>query len=202
MTVRRDDEDTKMEITRRTLTINTVFSTTFGDFAYIRIADFAESTPDQFVKAVESAVDAGATARSSTSAPSTPACLLRCNDARPPASLRGSALRDLYLLRDGSALYLKREAVGLPMVVLVNEETAGAAEFLRPASRTSTRPKSSAQDRRLRLQCSRISCLVRTVRHPHHGRQLHAVHSGTSWEGTGITPDHVVALIMCPISLM
>ncbi|MBQ3560607.1 MAG: PDZ domain-containing protein, partial [Oscillospiraceae bacterium] len=53
LTVRRDSEDTEMEITRRVLVPNTVYSTFFGSFGYIRSDDFAEGTPDQFSKAAE-----------------------------------------------------------------------------------------------------------------------------------------------------
>ncbi|MBP1570070.1 MAG: PDZ domain-containing protein, partial [Oscillospiraceae bacterium] len=42
LTVRRDSEDTEMEITRRLLVPTTVYTTTFSDIHYIRINDFSE----------------------------------------------------------------------------------------------------------------------------------------------------------------
>lgn len=111
MTIRRDDEDTEMEITRRTLTINTVFITTFGDFTYIRVSDFAESTPDQVR---QSGRERGGRRRGGADfrrpLRQHRPCLLRGDDARPPAPRRGPALRDLLFRRDGGALRLEREA--------------------------------------------------------------------------------------------
>jgi len=199
MTVRHDDEDTEMEITRRTLTINTVFSTTFGDFAYIRIADFAESTPDQFVKAVESAVDAGATAlifdvRSvNTGLVSSAATML---DRLLPS---GDLLSVTYSSGETEVLYTSSaRQVGLPMVVLVNEETAGAAEFFAASLKDFNKAKivgaqtvgyGSMQQMFMLEDGSAIRITVGNYT---------LCSSGTSWEGTGITPDHVVALDYVP----
>ncbi|HXK77302.1 MAG TPA: S41 family peptidase, partial [Oscillospiraceae bacterium] len=199
MTVRRDDEDTEMEITRRTLTINTVFSTTFGDFAYIRISDFTESTPDQFVKAVESAVDAGATAlifdvRSvDTGLVSSAATML---DRLLPS---GDLLSVTYSSGETEVLYTSSaRQVGLPMVVLVNEETAGAAEFFAASLKDFNKAKivgtqtvgyGSMQQMFMLEDGSAIRITVGNYT---------LCNSGTSWEGTGITPDHVVALDYVP----
>lgn len=199
MTVRRDDEDTEMEITRRTLTINTVFSTTFGDFAYIRVADFTESTPDQFVKAVESAMDAGAAAlifdvRSvKTGLVSSAATML---DRLLPS---GDLLSVTYSSGETEVLYTSSaRQIALPMVVLVNEETAGAAEFFAASLKDFNKAKivgaqtvgyGSMQQMFMLEDGSAIRITIGSYT---------LCNSGASWEGTGIVPDHVVALDYMP----
>ncbi|HNW04860.1 MAG TPA: S41 family peptidase [Oscillospiraceae bacterium] len=195
MTVRRDDEDTEMEITRRTLTINTVFATTFGDFAYIRVGDFAESTPDQFVKAVEGAVDAGAKTlifdvRSvNTGLVSSAATML---DRLLPA---GDLLSVSYSSGETEVLYTSSaRQIGLPMVVLVNEGTAGAAEFFAAGMKDFNKAKlvgaqtagyGSMQQMFMLEDGSAIRITIGNYT---------LCNSGASWEGTGIVPDHAVPL--------
>ena len=130
LTVRRDSEDTEMEITRRVLVPTTVYSTTFSDVHYIRINDFSEGTPDQFSKSVEKAISAGAAAlvidvRSvNTGLDSAAAEMI---DKFAPA---GDILYVEYQTGNTEVLYSSnsRDTV-IPTVVLVNEMTTGPAEF-------------------------------------------------------------------------
>ncbi len=194
LTVRRNSEDTVMEITRRVLVPTTVFTTTFSDIHYIRINDFSEGTPDQFSKAVEKAISAGAPAlvidvRSVNTG--TDSAAAEMIDKFAPA---GDILYVEYQTGNKEVLYTSnsRDTV-IPTVVLVNEMTSGPAEFfaagLRDFGIASIVGSQSAGYGSLQqiFKLDDGSAIQLTI------GKYYLSNSNTSWEGIGITPDYIVA---------
>ena len=194
LTVRRDSEDTEMEITRRVLVPTTVYSTTFSDVHYIRINDFSEGTPDQFSKSVEKAISAGAAAlvidvRSvNTGLDSAAAEMI---DKFAPA---GDILYVEYQTGNTEVLYSSnsRDTV-IPTVVLVNEMTTGPAEFfaagLRDFGIASIVESQTAGYGSLQqiYKLNDGSAIQLTI------GKYYLANSKTSWEGIGVTPDYIIS---------
>ena len=193
LTIRRDSEDTEMEITRRVLVPTVVYSTVFGDYHYIRINEFSEGAADQFSKAVEKSISAGASAlivdvRSvNTGLVSVAAEMI---DKFAPS---GDILYVEYSDGSKEVLYTSNSReTPVPVVVIVNEITSGAAEFFAAGLRdfgiasivgAQTAGFGSLQEIYKLDDGSAIQLTV--------GKYFLA-NSNASWEGTGITPDHVV----------
>ncbi|MBE6893235.1 MAG: PDZ domain-containing protein [Ruminococcaceae bacterium] len=194
LTVRRDSEDTEMEITRRLLVPTTVYTTTFSDIHYIRINDFSEGTPDQFSKAVEKAISAGA-----------PALVIDVRSVNTGVDSAAAEMIDKFA-GAGDILYVEyssgnsevlytsnsRDTV-IPTVVLVNEMTSGAAEFFAAGLRdfgiasivgSQTAGYGSLQQIYKLDDGSAIQLTI---------GKYYLANSNTAWEGVGITPDHIVA---------
>lgn len=199
LVVRRDSEDTEMEITHRVLTPTTVSATAFGQCGYIRVDDFAESTPDQFSKAFESAVNEGFTAiiidlrGVNTGLVSSAATML---DKLIGA---GDLLTVEYNNGSSEVLYSSnsRES-SVPMVLLVNESTSGAAEFFAGSLQEYGKAKIVGMNTAGVGSLQKIfklddgSAIQLTI-----GKYFLAG-SGLSWEGVGIHPDHVLTLSYTP----
>ncbi len=199
LTVRRDSEDTEMEITRRVLVPNTVSSTFFGNFGYIRIDDFSEGTPDQFSKAVEKAISEGASALIFDVRSVSTGLISAAAEMVDKFAGSGDMLYVEYNSGEKDILYSSnsRETV-IPVVVIVNESTAGAAEFFAAGLRdfdkakivgTQTLGIGSLQEI-YRLEDG--SAIQLTV------GKYYLANTETAWEGTGITPDHVVTIDYVP----
>ena len=193
LTVRRDSEDTEMEITRRVLVPTTVYTTNFSDIHYIRINDFSEGTPDQFSKAVERAISSGAPAividvRSVNTG--TDSAAAEMIDKFAPA---GDILRVEYSNGESEVLYTSnsRDTV-IPTVVLVNEMTSGAAEFFAAGLRDFGiasivgSPTAGYGSLQQIYKLDDGSAIQLTI------GKYYLANSNTSWEGTGIAPDYVV----------
>ena len=193
--VRRNGEDTEMEITRRVLTPTNVATIAFDNHYYIRVDNFTESTPDQFSKAVEKAISAGAQylvfdVRSVSSG-------LISSAATILDRLVGSGDMLYVEYNDGSkeTLYTSNSReTDIPMVVLVNEGTSGAAEFFAAGLRdfgkakivgTQTAGVGSLQKI---SQLDDGSAIQLTI------GKYYLANSETAWEGVGINPDHAVSL--------
>lgn len=197
--VRRDGEDTEMEITRRVLTPTNISTLAFDNHYYIRIDDFTESTPDQFSKAVEKAVSAGAQ--------------YIIFDVRSVSSgLVSSAATILdRLVGSGDMLYVEyndgtRETLytsnsretDIPMVVLVNEGTSGAAEFFAAGLRDFGKAKivggktAGVGSLQKIYKLDDGSAIQLTI------GKYYLANSQTAWEGVGIMPDHLVSLDYVP----
>ncbi|MBQ4642711.1 MAG: PDZ domain-containing protein [Oscillospiraceae bacterium] len=193
LTIRRDGEDTEMEITRRVLVPTTVYTTVFGDYHYIRVNDFSEGTADQFSKIVEKAISAGAPAliidvRSvNTGLVSVAAEMV---DKFAPA---GNMLCVEYSDGSGEILYTSNSReTAIPVVVLVNEMTFGAGEVFAACLRdfglasivgAQTGGYGSLQEIYKLDDGSAIQLTI---------GKYYLANSATFWEGTGITPDHIV----------
>lgn len=194
VTVRRDGEDTEMEITRRVLVPTTVYTTTFGDYHYLRINDFSEGTTDQFSKAIEKAISEGASAfifdvRSvSTGLVSVAAEMI------DKFAGSGDILYVEYSDGTSEVLYVSnsRDTV-IPVVILVNEVTSGAAELFAAGFRdfgigsivgSQTAGYGSLQET---FKLDDGSAIQLTI------GKYYLANSKTAWEGTGVTPDYLIA---------
>ena len=193
--VRRNGEDTEMEITRRVLTPTNVATIAFDNHYYIRVDNFTESTPDQFSKAVEKAISAGAQylvfdVRSVSSG-------LISSAATILDRLVGSGDMLYVEYNDGSkeTLYTSNSReTDIPMVVLVNEGTSGAAEFFAAGLRDFGKAKIVGTQTAGVGSLQKIyklddgSALQLTI------GKYYLANSETAWEGVGINPDHAVSL--------
>ena len=193
--VRRNGEDTEMEITRRVLTPTNVATIAFDNHYYIRVDNFTESTPDQFSKAVEKAISAGAQylvfdVRSVSSG-------LISSAATILDRLVGSGDMLYVEYNDGSkeTLYTSNSReTNIPMVVLVNEGTSGAAEFFAAGLRDFGKAKIVG------TQTAGVGSMQKTYKHDDGSAiqltigKYYLSNSETAWEGVGINPDHAVSL--------
>lgn len=193
--VRRNGEDTEMEITRRVLTPTNVATIAFDNHYYIRVDNFTENTPDQFSKAVEKAISAGAQylvfdVRSVSSG-------LISSAATILDRLVGSGDMLYVEYNDGSkeTLYTSNSReTDIPMVVLVNEGTSGAAEFFAAGLRDFGKAKIVG------TQTAGVGSLQKIYKLDDGSAiqltigKYYLASSKTAWEGVGITPDHAVAL--------
>lgn len=197
--VRRDGEDTEMEITRRVLTPTNVTAVPFDNYYYIRVDDFTESTPDQFSKAVEKAISAGAQylvfdVRSVNSG-------LISSAATVLDRLVGSGDMLYVEYNDGSkeTLYTSNSReTDIPMVVLVNESTAGAAEFFAAGLRDFGKAKIVG------MQTAGVGSLQKIYKLDDGSAiqltigKYYLANSDTAWEGFGVVTDHMVSLDYTP----
>lgn len=197
--LRRDGEDTEMEITRRVLTPTNVTAVPFDNYYYIRVDDFTESTPDQFSKAVEKAISAGAQylvfdVRSVNSG-------LVSSAATVLDRLVGSGDMLYVEYNDGSkeTLYTSNSReTDIPMVVLVNESTAGAAEFFAAGLRDFGKAKIVG------MQTAGVGSLQKIYKLDDGSAiqltigKYYLANSDTAWEGFGVVPDHMVSLDYTP----
>ena len=193
--VRRNGEDTEMEITRRVLTPTNVATIAFDNHYYIRVDSFTESTPDQFSKAVEKAISAGAQylvfdVRSVSSG-------LISSAATVLDRLVGSGDMLYVEYNDGSkeTLYTSNSReTNIPMVVLVNEGTSGAAEFFAAGLRDFGKAKIVG------TQTAGVGSLQKIYKLDDGSAiqltigKYYLANSETAWEGVGINPDHAVSL--------
>lgn len=193
--VRRNGEDTEMEITRRVLTPTNVATIAFDNHYYIRVDSFTESTPDQFSKAVEKAISAGAQylvfdVRSVSSG-------LISSAATILDRLVGSGDMLYVEYNDGSkeTLYTSNSReTDIPMVVLVNEGTSGAAEFFAAGLRDFGKAKIVG------TQTAGVGSLQKIYKLDDGSAiqltigKYYLANSKTAWEGVGINPDHAVSL--------
>ena len=193
--VRRNGEDTEMQITRRVLTPTNVATIAFDNHYYIRVDNFTESTPDQFSKAVEKAISAGAQylvfdVRSVSSG-------LISSAATILDRLVGSGDMLYVEYNDGSkeTLYTSNSReTDIPMVVLVNEGTSGAAEFFAAGLRDFGKAKIVG------TQTAGVGSLQKIYKLDDGSAiqltigKYYLANSETAWEGVGINPDHAVSL--------
>ena len=193
--VRRNGEDTEMEITRRVLTPTNVATIAFDNHYYIRVDSFTESTPDQFSKAVEKAISAGAQylvfdVRSVSSG-------LISSAATILDRLVGSGDMLYVEYNDGSkeTLYTSNSReTDIPMVVLVNEGTSGAAEFFAAGLRDFGKAKIVG------TQTAGVGSLQKIYKLDDGSAiqltigKYYLANSETAWEGVGINPDHAASL--------
>ncbi len=137
ITYRRAGEDTEVEVTRRKVTVPSVESEMLdGDIAYIKITEFSSSTVSQFESAVGAALDkkakgiifdirnnGGGTVKSAA----------QMIDTIVP---EGPVISSTDKNGESKVVYSSDSAdVDLPMVVLVNKNTASAAELFAAALR-------------------------------------------------------------------
>ncbi len=193
LTVRRDSEDTEMEITRRVLVPTTVYTTTFGEYTYIRINDFSEGTPDQFSKAVENAISTGTPAFIVDVRSVNTGLISAAAEMVDKFAPSGDILEIEYSSGKSEVLYTSNShETTISMVILVNEVTSGAAEFFAGSLRdfgiahivgAKTFGYGSLQETYKLDDGSAIQLTI---------GKYYLANSGFAWEGVGITPDHIV----------
>lgn len=137
VTYRREGEDTEVEITRRKVTVPSVETQMLeGDIAYIKITEFSSNTVNQFESAVGAALDkkakgiifdvrnnGGGTVKSAA----------QMIDTIVP---EGPVISSTNKNGETKVVYTSDSAdVSVPMAVLVNKNTASAAELFAAALR-------------------------------------------------------------------
>ncbi len=195
LTVRRDSEDSEIEITRRVITPPSVASAVFDNYHYIRVDAFNEGTVDQFSKAVEKAISEGAVSLIVDVRSVNGGSVEAAADMIDKFAGDGDILYVEYSGGNTEVLYTSNSrSTDIPVVVLVNENTVGAAEFFAAGLRdfgiakivgVQTKGVGSLQQIYKLNDGSAIRLTI--------GKYFLA-NSETSWEGVGITPDHAVTV--------
>ncbi|MBQ6876817.1 MAG: PDZ domain-containing protein [Oscillospiraceae bacterium] len=193
LTIRRDSEDSEMEITRRVLVPTTVYTRTFDSYHYIRVNDFSEGTPDQFSKAVEKAISAGAPALIIDVRSVSTGLISAAAEMVDKFAPSGDILEVEYSNGKSEILYTSNShETNIPVVILVNEICSGASELFAGSLRdfgiahivgAKTTGYGSLQETYKLDDGSAIQLTV--------GR-YYLANSKFAWEGVGITPDHIV----------
>ncbi|MBQ4100863.1 MAG: PDZ domain-containing protein, partial [Oscillospiraceae bacterium] len=133
---RRGAEENDYEITRRKYELPSVFSKMIenSDIGYIKITEFRDATTTQFIKAVDALIASGANG-----------LIFDVRDNGGGTLDSATAMLD-YLLPEGDIISVTNKSgattvmatsdayeIDLPMVVLINEKTASAAELFAQA---------------------------------------------------------------------
>lgn len=140
---RRAGEDTEVEITRRKITVPSVESQILEDnIAYIKITDFTSSTVDQFESAVSSALSNkvdGIIFDIRNNGGGTMKSVAQMLDMLVP---EGPVIKSVDKTGEEKVVYTSDNAeVSVPMAVLVNKNTASAAELFAAALRDYNKAK-------------------------------------------------------------
>ncbi len=131
LTIRRNGKDKEYRIVRKTYDVVTVEGRLFGaDIGYISITNFRDNTPDQFRETMENLSANGAEAFIFDVRDNGGGLLDSLQEILDPMLPEGVIATATY--QDGTtetALYSDAEETDLPIVVLVNENSASAAEL-------------------------------------------------------------------------
>lgn len=133
--IRRDGKDTEYTFTRRSVVVTTVESEMLGSFiGYIKITGFKENTPDQFIEALERLTANGARSLIFDVRDNGGGLVTALEDCLDPLLPEGIVATAEY--KDGhteTLVYSDSSELNIPMVVLVNNKTASAAELFTAA---------------------------------------------------------------------
>lgn len=131
LTIRRDGKDKEYSIVRKTFDVTTVEGRLFGaGIGYISISNFRENTPAQFRQVMEDLIANGAKSLIFDVRDNGGGLLRSLEEMLDPMLPEGVIAVATY--QDGStetAVYSDAEEMDIPMVVLVNENSASAAEL-------------------------------------------------------------------------
>ncbi len=131
LTIRRNGIDTDYTLTRRTIRQITVTGEMLsGYIGYVKITSFKNNTPDQFAEVLERLTSNGAKALIFDVRDNGGGLLTALNDCLDPLLPEGTVATAEY--RDGhteNIVYSDSSELDLPMAVIVNENTASAAEL-------------------------------------------------------------------------
>ncbi len=131
LTIRRDGKDRDYSVIRKTFDVTTVEGRLFGGgIGYISISNFRENTPAQFRQVMEDLIANGAKSLIFDVRDNGGGLLRSLEEMLDPMLPEGVIAVATY--QDGStetAVYSDAEEMDLPMVVLVNENSASAAEL-------------------------------------------------------------------------
>ncbi|MDY4190850.1 MAG: S41 family peptidase [Oscillospiraceae bacterium] len=196
LTVRRDNEDTEIPVTRRKVDIPTVFSRIIdGDVGYVRISEFSDSTASQFDKQVDTLIAQGATALIFDVRNNVGGTLTSVTAMLDKLLPQGNIVSATY--KNGKTEVLATsdaDEIALPMAVLTNGRTASAAELFTQALKDYGKAKSvgsltygkgSMQEVKKLNDGSAVNLTVATYYPP----------SGESYDGIGIKPDYEVQIL-------
>jgi len=196
LTVRRDNEDISMEITRRQVEIPTVYAKTYDRVGYLRITSFTTGTRDQMNRQLNQAIGSNLDAL--------------VVDLRDNAGGRYSAMAPALelLVPEGDMILAKYKSsepvvladsdsagVSFPLVVLTNANTSGTAEVFAQVLRDMTGARvvgtKTAGDGKIQefVKLSDGSAIQLTV-------ARYVTPSGVILDGEGVKPDYDVALEM------
>lgn len=131
LTIRRNGKDTEYKFTRRSIELKTVEAQMMSNYiGYIKITGFKQNTPEQFMNALEGLTVNGAVALIFDVRDNTGGLVSALEECLDPLLPEGIIAVADY--KDGSSetlIYSDEEELMLPMVVIVNENTASAAEL-------------------------------------------------------------------------
>ena len=194
VTYSRNGESNTVKLTRIQLTTTTAAGTMLEGttIGYIAVTHFEDPTSEQFANAVKDLESKGMTGliidlRDNTGG--LVASSVKILDTLMPEGVYGT-----QVFKDGSKVELtgtNADAVNVPVVLLVNENTASSAEIMTAAMKdlgkakivgTKTFGKGITQKIEKLSDGSGLVYIDAELRSP----------NGTTWHGTGITPDVVV----------
>ena len=194
LTVRRDNEDISMEITRRQVEIPTVYANTFDRVGYLRITSFTTGTRDQMNRQLNQAIGSNLDAlvvdlRDNTGG--------RYGAMAPALELlvpEGDMILAKYKSSEPVVLADSDSAgVSFPLVVLTNANTSGTAEVFAQVLKDMTGARvvgtKTAGDGKIQefVKLSDGSAIQLTV-------ARYVTPSGIILDGEGVKPDYDVAL--------
>ena len=196
LVVRNGNEDREItEITRRKVQRPTVYSNSFDEVGYIRITEFNGTTYDQFKTAVETLLNGGATSLvfdvRENSGGTLDAVVKVLDMLLPEGDLATSVDKNGNVEVIGTS---DASCIDVPMAVLVNKNTASAAELFAQALRDyeaakaigeTTYGKGTMQVYHKLKDGSAIKITTNKYNPP----------LSPNYDGIGITPDYEVAYI-------
>lgn len=131
ITIRRDGVDTDMIFTRRAIEVKTVTGEMLKDYiGYIKISSFKKNTSDQFINTLERLISNGAKALIFDLRDNPGGYVKSLEECVDPLLPEGVVATAEY--NDGHSetlVYSDSSELNMPMAVLVNGETASAAEL-------------------------------------------------------------------------
>lgn len=131
LTIRREGRETEYAFVRRSIEVKTVEAEMLGNYiGYIRITGFKQNTPTQFISALERLTANGAESIIFDLRDNTGGLLPALEECLDPLLPEGVVATAEF--KDGHSetiIYSDDSELELPMVVIVNENTASAAEL-------------------------------------------------------------------------
>ena len=193
ITVRRDGIDKEYTLTRRAMEVKTVTGEMLSGYVgYIKITGFKENTPEQFVDILERLTSNGAENLIFDLRDNKGELIEPMTECIDPLLPEGVAAVAEY--KDGhteTVIYSDESELSIPMIVLVNENTASAAEVFAAALHDAgkaeiigvqTAGKGVLQETSELQNGSAVVLTVAEIQTPVSG----------SFNTTGITPDYIV----------
>lgn len=137
LTIRRDGKDTEYSFTRRAIEVTTVEAEMLENYVgYIKISGFKQNTPQQFIDALERLTANGAASLVFDLRDNGGGLVSALSECLDPLLPEGVVATAEY--KDGHSetlVYSDASELNMPMVVIVNENTASAAELFAAALR-------------------------------------------------------------------